>query len=602
MGSLPILVMDYTGPEGQLRIEALGGQDADIVKLTLSASAGSQLTLPAMVRSNVAIGSKETPTLMRHDGSLFCLVQGAPECKRSYVADWDLEFALTSEGDSRTVWVIIPHATDLTDTAGWQSRDWAAEWRDGERVWLDLLDDAARFIAPDEEMLSGYYACLADQFILREPLAGGETGFLCGTDKYRAVNAYEINAHVHALLRAGYFEEAWQAAKVLLPQQREDGRWEDISPWIATFWLVNGDIPLLFEEIYRFTGNRDRMAAVWPQLAKLARWVERERSKSKELSPSDPNYGLMPPGVGDGGICRDLRTAEDLWPHHVFFPHNVGNVGGLRVVAELAKEFGSQEEQKEFSAIYEDAHHCLLASMERCAVALDGTRYVPPSTYGAEGGGSLWQCSAFAYPWRLLPYDHPLVSGSLAWFEANQSPTGVPYNTGWQDYGVWPGGAIESPAPVYLRRGDSDALADLVYAALNHGSPVWTWPEERRASAGTPVVSGDLQEAWLPVNFCWLFRDMFLYEEGDTLHIAAGIPRDWYRRGPVGVENAPSYFGKISYAMDYSEATRTVTLRGFAGSEERPCRIVAHLNLPENGSNDVYIEAKGEFQLTMKCD
>ena len=114
--------------------------------------------------------------------------------------------------------------------------------------------------------------------------------------------------------------------------------------------------------------------------------------------------------------------------------------------------------------------------------------------------------------------------------------------------------------PVYLRRGEIDKLSGLIYGGLNSASPVWTWPEERGADAGTQVTSGDLQEAWFPVNFCRLFRDCFLYEEDATLHLAAGIPRFWYDLGkPIGVTDAPTHFGPVSYQMQYDPSQLQIT-------------------------------------------
>lgn len=617
LDSLPILVMEYNGDEGDLRIEALGGRDADLVKLTLSATGDAPISIPITVRGSGVTCSTEQPLLQYPDSRVYCFAVGATDWARSWIGDWHLRFTVASGGQPQTVWLVIPHAADTTTYANWRDRDWAAAWQEEEQAWREqLARAAARFFTPDTAMLRAYTACLADQFILREPMADGSIGFLCGTDLYRAVNAYEIDVHVQALLRAGYPDEAWQAAAVLLPQQRANGRWDDFSPWMATFWFVNGSIPLLFSELYRFTGDRVRMAEIWPQLVKLARWVTAERQLTKSLPPDDPRYGLLPLGVGDSGICRDLHLGQAQGPHHVFLPQNAGSVGGLRVIAELAEEFGNAAERAELQAAYVDARDCLLRSFERCAVPFADGRYVPASTAGAAGGGSLWNCAAFAYPWRLLPYDHPLVTGTLAWYTAQQSPTGVPYNTGWQSHGVWPGGVIEHPAPVYLRRGEVDTLTALIYAALNHGSPVWTWPEERQPGAGTSLVTGDLQEAWLPVNFCRLFRDLFLYEEDDVLHLAAGIPRCWHGHGPVGVKDAPSHFGPVAYQLEYSAVDGVITLDGSAGTDDRPVRVIVHLNMPDGVPlsgitpaapmvaalqyNQLSFTATGQFSLTLR--
>jgi len=575
----PILHLRYRGREGALRLEVAGGPDADIIKLTLTAASDAPTELTVNIRANHADCATGKPELRRNDNRVFCFADGDFEWCRSWFDHRPL-LRLTLKSTGQPAWVIIPHAATLTDTSCWDGRRWPQEWHTCVDVWRKLLKPAVRFVVPDAKIVSAYQACLADQFILREPLAGGGMGVLCGTDLYRAVNAFEIDVHVHALLRAGYPEQAWAAAEVLLPLQKDSGRWDDFSPWMAGFWFVNGDIPMLFRELYRFTGDRRRMVEVYPKLLKLARWAEAERAKSKFLPLEDPRYGLMPPGVGDGGLCRDLNMAQGKGLHHVFFMHNAGNVAGLRVTAELAGEFGSPEEVIELRTAYEDARQCFVNSIERCAVPFAGGRYVPTSTAGADGGGSLWGCAAFAYPGHLVAYDHPLVTGTLAWFETNQSATGVPLNTGWQSHGVWPSGILENPAPVYLRRGEVDKLTALIYAALNHGSPVWTWPEERQPGAGTSLTSGDMQEAWFPFNFCRLFRDLFLYEEDEVLHLAAGIPRFWHGSAAVGVIGAPSYFGPVSYLIKCNWEAAMAEVTGEIGGERKGRAVVLHLNLP----------------------
>lgn len=452
---------------------------------------------------------------------------------------------------------------------------------------------AVRFFIPDAAVANAYYSCLADQFILREPVHGG-IGFLCGTDAYRCVNAFETDAHVQAMSRAGYFEEAWHVTDIFPPRQNANGCWTDYTPWNTRFWYVNGDMPMMYESLYRFTQDKKRMAEIYPRLVRLARWCERQRAISKSFPHDDARYGLMPPGDGDSGVERDLPPADKT---NVFFPHNTGNVTGLRITAELAREFGTPEEAAELQRAFLDAQQCLLRSMERCAVAFTGGHYVPASVVPG-GGGSMWLCVAFAYPGRLVPFDHPLVSGTLGWFETCQSRAGIPINLGWQGRGLWPGGAMECPAPVYLRRGEVDPLSRLIYAGLNCASPVWTWPEERAPGAGTSLISGDLQEAWFPVNFCRLFRDCLLYEDDSVLHLAAGVPRFWHRLSkPIGAANAPTHFGKVSYVMQFDAASRRLT--GTVRFPEQSLMKQAHLyvRLPD-GWKAVSVNADSGAQVT----
>ena len=344
IGNAPLLAMRYQGAGGQLLLESQGGVDADLVKMVLSSADGKPLRLDIGIRS-VNAQCRESPALIRQDKSLLCLAVGDLSWKRFSVPPdglhSGLEIALFAGKDSRTVWLAIPHRANARDMATYRARDWAATWDQGLNAWQQTLARAVRFSIPDADVAEAYYACLADQFILREPIRGG-IGFLCGTDGYRCVNAYETDVHVQAMLRAGYSQEAWRAAEVFLPLQNRNGCWTDYTPWLPKFWYLHGNMPMMYNELHHFSGDKQRMAAIYPRLVRLARWSEGERAKSKSWSPSDPRYGLMPPGEGDSGLERDLPPEAKK---NVFFPHNAGNVTGLRVTAELAREFGTKEER-----------------------------------------------------------------------------------------------------------------------------------------------------------------------------------------------------------------------------------------------------------------
>ncbi len=597
IANAPILAMEYQGPEGRLLLEAVGGIEADIVKMTLRSAEGKPFGLGIVIESPNAQIVHDIG-LLRMDKSLFCAAVGqftVEKCHPLGTNNFSIEITLSATKDPHVVWLAIPHHGSVQDTTVYNERKCSEAWDQGVQAWQQLLGRAPRFMIPDQAVADAYHSCLADQFILREPVRGG-IGFLCGTDIYRCVNAFETDAHVQAMLGAGYFEEAWRATEIFPPVQNANGCWTDYTPWNTRFWYANGNMSLMYETLYRFTHDKKRMADIYPRLIRLARWCEGERAKSKSLPQEDPRYGLMPPGDGDGGLENDLPDAKN-----VFFPHNAGNVMGLRITAELAKELGTPEEAAELQRAFQDAHQCLLRSMERCAVAFPGGRRVPASVVPG-GRGSMWLCAGFAYPGRLVPYDHPLVSGTLGWFESLQSQAGIPINIGWQRRGLWPGGAIECPAPVYLRRDEVDRLSRLIYAGLNCGSPVWTWPEERESNAGTSVTSGDLQEAWFPVNFCRLVRDCLLYEDDSVLHLAAGVPRFWHGLGKtIGVTDAPTHFGKVSYGMQCDVENRRITGTVRFPESSPMKRADLYLHLP-GGLRAVSVSAESGANLSAASD
>jgi hypothetical protein len=52
------------------------------------------------------------------------------------------------------------------------------------------------------------------------------------------------------------------------------------------------------------------------------------------------------------------------------------------------------------------------------------------------------------------------------------------------------------------------------------------------------------------------FRHLLLWEEGNSLWIAKGAPRDWFESGQViSVKNAPTHFGTVDYEITGNQAT-----------------------------------------------
>ncbi len=74
--------------------------------------------------------------------------------------------------------------------------------------WHALLGQASQVIIPDPGVRNGYYAGLADLFIMREPVAGGYIAGEPGTEGYRAPNSYEAGIMAVALDQAGLHDEA----------------------------------------------------------------------------------------------------------------------------------------------------------------------------------------------------------------------------------------------------------------------------------------------------------------------------------------------------------------------------------------------------------
>ena len=160
------------------------------------------------------------------------------------------------------------------------------------------------------------------------------------------------------------------------------------------------------------------------------------------------------------------------------------------------------------------------------------------------------------------------------------SPGGIPVHTGWMKDGMWVAITLDNLAEVLLLRDEGDAAASYLYATLNHGTPLYTWCEERGQEPGTKECSGDRQHLWTPVAVARFIRDALAMEDGDTMHLARGTDRSWLGSGqPVGVKGFATHFGRLSYEMRYDKKARRAT--GFvelSGTGDN--RVALHIRLP----------------------
>jgi hypothetical protein len=84
-------------------------------------------------------------------------------------------------------WERKQYKNEEADVDALRRKDWGVEFDRAEKGWVDLLDRASRILIPDRGVSNAFYACLADLFIMCEPVAGGYAATVPGTEAYRAV-------------------------------------------------------------------------------------------------------------------------------------------------------------------------------------------------------------------------------------------------------------------------------------------------------------------------------------------------------------------------------------------------------------------------------
>jgi hypothetical protein len=601
---LPGVDNRYDDGAGSVRLEVLGGRSAALIRITITNSDPNhhQFTIscdsghwgenPAWIEPRWNQGDHLVAGWNERADRILILGLGAdswslqpdgiPPGPKKMILVWNLK-----PGEIRHGWIIRPYREYAADLPALRKRGWIEELEQGKKEWHNLLQQASKLTIPDPGVTNAYLACLADLFIMREPVADGRIIGVPGTEGYRAGNSGEPMIVAVALDQNGLHKEAEAESVVSIEMQESDGCWADKKGWCHTFWAASGFKSWAVMEHYRLTGDKAWLAKIYPGMIASARWQESQRMRTRTSGGERLlTHGLMPRGFGDCGLMND----EDNYG--VFFPHNIWAVYADRCSLEAAEILGKSNDVAELKKIYETAYNDLIAALDKGAIQENDYRWIP----GVPGKttGSSWGALNILTPCRLLPPDHELVTGTLRKIEANISKGGQPIHTGWMADGAWVAITLDNVAETHLARGNGDAAVQYLYSTLNHGTPLYTWCEERGQEPGTTKCSGDRQHLWTPVAVVRVIRDMLVLENGQGLVLASGTDRDWLGTGKtVGIDSACTHFGTISYSMKYDPNGSVVTGELNLEAGASPEWVLLHIRLPGG------LQAKGADKASM---
>jgi hypothetical protein len=586
---LPGLSAEFTHPAVRTTMEVIGGPRAAIMRVEFT-----NLDAHAAHRAAVECG---VPGNWRGVMPAFVDPGLAENARDALVAGWMAradrvivaglggeDYPLASNtlaptvqlppGATKTIWFIRPYRVYESMLPELRRRDWAGEFAAAKATWQKLIGRTTRLALADPGVRHSFYAGLADIFIMREPVPGDYLGTLPGTELYRSANPTEAAIASVALSQAGLPVEAADGYRLALDLQNFDGCWAEPQGWARTGWLSAGFKCWFVMEHYRNTRDRDFLANIFPRMLASSRWQERARQRTRSLTDGARplNYGLLPPGMGDGGLKNDASN------YGVFLPHNIWAVYADQLTLEAAEILGLKSEAAELRAVYETARTDLLDTLRRGAITEKDFQYIP----GVAGktSGSRWGALNATYPFHLLAPDDALITGTIRKMESKMSPGGIPMHTGWMEEGMWVAITLDNLAETLLLRGESDAVARYLYATLNHGTPFYTWCEERGPEPGAPKIVGDRQHLWTPIAVVRLLRDSLVFENGDTLHLARGADRSWLARGPLGGSGFATHFGPVSYTLTQVDATHVIGEVSLTAGR-LPAKLQVHVRLPD---------------------
>jgi hypothetical protein len=592
----PFIVTDWKGSTLSVRETAFAsaaGHGLDVVLLTVSnpdSAAhtfeirldGKQRNLPA-----VATGAQ----LATRDGNLLAMVEPASGIKQQSAADDGLTLVqqrVVPAQDSITFWIKLPYEQADSEKQSAPAGEGPALLEDARQAWRTLWSQGAQIELParEKELSDFYQASVAYILMLTERDEKGELWTLDGPALYREFWGRGEYFQGRSIEFAGYLPIGLDTVKHTFSLQKDDGEWDwpVTSGWPA--WDNIGGNAASVWDYYLLTRDKDWLRSSYAHLAAAADWINLHREESMvpedapeatrpihrqipwsctpetspQLQPGEKPYwyGLLPWSYGDSGL-----------PEGHPFPHNTWGLYAIKIAGMAANELGKPEDAARFAADYANYKQAYFTAMNRSIGLEKGDLDAPylPAT-PTQPGADVSQSLIAVYPTRLLTPDNPWVTNLLKRMTRDELE-GLPTHMAWMgEGGVWPSESM-NVAETYLRRGNIDKTISLLIATLNHTYTTDAFREEIKvdktkllacASGQSKDVengygTGDMPEAWGPANYILLLRDMLLYEDGDSLHILAGIPADWIKPGEnIAISSAPTTLGgKVSLRLDYPQ-------------------------------------------------
>ncbi len=337
---------------------------------------------------------------------------------------------------------------------------------------------------------------------------------------------------------------------------------------------------------YFFTRDKAWFDHVSPGMKRAADWIIEQRKLTQVLDAGQkiPEYGLLP--------ADNLEDNTD-WGH--WFGVNAEAVRGMEMLADALKDVGAPEAAHyadEAAAYKSDLRDAVLrAAQVAPVVRLQNNTYIPyvgarpyqrirhfgsirVAYYSRYPGAppTLYRAAStrenFAGPILLLLRDvfrpnEPVADWILDDWEDNltvSAPLGINVH-GWVDPQYWfsQGGinfeSLRNTVMAYLKRNEIPAAIRSHYnsfVATYYPVPNVFTEEIHQWVHGAGPFYKTADEA----RFVNHLRGMLVREDGDTLWLAAGTPTRWLEAGKkIEVNNAPTYFGPVSYTIEGSDSS-----------------------------------------------
>ena len=519
-------------------------------------------------------------------------------------------------GSSLRVFVYLPawkvEAEDYADVKGgekWLNRV--------EAYWKQVLEPAMQIELPDETLTHAIRASQVHCLIAARNEAGGSrVAAWIATDRYGPLES-EAHSVIRGMDIMGHHEFARRSLEFFIKRYNQAGFLTTGYTIMGTGWHL-----WTLAEHYQRTGDREWLAGVAPEVARVCRWIVKQREKTKRLDvrgEKAPEYGLVPPGV-----------AAD-WNRYAYrFVQETHYYAGLRRAAKALADADHPQADAllaDAERFREDILRAYRWTQARAPVLplRDGT-WVPAypgmlycfgrieDIIPGEDGNRSWCYDVELGAQHLavlavLEPDDPEVTWICDHMEDSWFLHG-----GMGDYPAKKNeadffnlGGFSKVQPYYTRVAEIYALRDEVKPFVR--SYFNTIPTLLSKETMNFWEHFHNRGAWDKTHETGYFlaqsRLMLVMERGDELWLAPFVTDRWLEAGKrMVIENAPTRFGPVSYTISSAVDRGFVEVVVKPPTRVPPERLVVRLRHPEGKSMKAVTvngEAIATFDATSEC-
>ena len=422
---------------------------------------------------------------------------------------------------------------------------------------------------PDPEIQALLDTSIRELYQMRY-VSGGLPIYFFGPGTYNDYWVLDSSYVIEALAMLGRVEDASGSADYMLTKQQNDGRIQNM----ANHWKETGIALLTLYSHARLIQDKNWLLQRWPQFARAVDAIKQLRRTGTSADPNSLNFGLSPPGFGDGGIMNDVEYTNNHWL-----------LAGMKAAVESAEWLDKSGDADAWKKEYQDFEQTYHKAVSRDAKTdADGNRYIPvlmgpkPSEHPTRGQ---WAFCQGVYPGRIFAQDDSLMRGTMNMLAAHEVQGGIVEDSGW--IGIWAQCAFFYGHD-WLWLGDGKRASHLLYAFANHASPLRNWREEMPKQTKPKEVfsfdrgSGSMPHVSASAEFIRLAGHLLALDRGNDLHLFEGLPLAWLKPGMTTQLNGlRTAFGTLILELKVASDGKTASLRIAALSDPSCRKIIVHV-------------------------